>query len=250
MRSPIAHDLSSMDRYTFLTHSVYGAGKTHLLGDALRYYAAQGGSVRFVNIKGQDGYRSVAGLVDLAAIGETIDDYADWEALTADYPKRGLKCVGLDGIQDLAYLVIQKQVGNRMPRTGDAKNNEWGDVHFTARNVYRTLRTLADVVLVTCPSDRYKDPVTGEERINPDMPGAQSRTVVGEFDFVGYLKATTMGANRIDRVLQLQPMTNVATRQRLPRPITEDIKIPEGGGGWETFLAAVQRTLTPKEKAK
>ena len=245
-RTPFDLDLKQLDRFTLLLHSVYGAGKTHLLGDMLRE-ESQRGPVRFLNVRGQDGQLSAAGM-GLGPIGETIESLQDWDAVCAEYPGAKYRAVGIDGLRDLALLVMRAKVGDRLPRTGDNKVNEWGEVHFAAGNVYRMIRHLADIVVVTCPSDKYTDPVTGETRINPDMPGAQSRTCVGEFDFVAYLKATLKGPGRIDRALMLQPNSTIASRQRLPRPITADITIPEGGGGWRAFLGAVQATMATQTK--
>lgn len=248
MRKPFDLDLQTIDKFTVLIHSVYGVGKTHLLGDMLRTESTKG-TVRYINVKGQDGQLAISGmgLGKGGALAETIEDYKDWESLVAEYAGLKLRAVGLDGLKELSMLGMRSKVGDRLPRTGDNKSNEWGEVHFLASNMYKTIRLLADIVVVTVASDKYTDPVVGgEPRINPDLPGAQSRTVVGEFDFVAYLEATSLASSTghtLSRKLLLAPNKNISTRQRLPRPITTPIDIPEGGGGWQNFMNAVQTAM-------
>ena len=56
-RTPIVAS-TQFEGGTFLLHGPYGGGKTHLLGDMLATESEQG-PVRFINLKGEDGYLSI-----------------------------------------------------------------------------------------------------------------------------------------------------------------------------------------------
>ena len=53
-------DEQILDSYTFLVHGGRGSGKTHLVGDMLKY-EQQYGQVRLINVKGEDGALSHRG---------------------------------------------------------------------------------------------------------------------------------------------------------------------------------------------
>lgn len=236
-----------MVSYNMLLHGIPGAGKTHLLGDFLREEARRG-EVRFINIAGEDGFLSIANL-GLGPIGETVETYKDFREALAEYTRKGLQAVALDSFHRFCDLVMTDMFGEKLPQGGDNKQNEWSLYHFRMRNETDMLRQLARRVLTSALSDRYMDPVTGEPaRINPDLPGAQSRLALSRFDFIGYIEAKAMGPGRVKRTLMLTPNAKITTRQRLPRPITTDIDIPDGGGGYANFLAAVNAAMTPVKK--
>src|SRR3990167_11125059 len=71
MRTAFDLDLATLDTCLMLIHGAYACGKTHLQGDFLTW--AQGrGEVAFLNVKGEDGYASIAA-AGLWKVGETVD---------------------------------------------------------------------------------------------------------------------------------------------------------------------------------
>ena len=236
-RTPVPLDVADTTRgFTLLLHSLYGAGKTHFAGTALLAESAHG-PVRYVNVAGEDGYNTIAG-IGLGDVAETIDTRADYDALLADYRKRSLRLVVIDSLKHLIRIDMEAQIGPRPPRSGDNKSNEWGPIHFSAENLFNSTRGLAKYVIVTCPSDKYTNDITGATSINPDLPGRQSRLVVGCFDFVAYLQTTPTGPGRMTRTLQLTHSAAVTTRQRWSHSVP-DVVIPEGKGGWAAFMSAL-----------
>jgi hypothetical protein len=71
------------------------------------------------------------------------------------------------------------------------------------------------------------------------LPGRQAREILGRFDFVGYQSATVL--NKKTRwTLSFAPSEEIATRQRIPSPLLNELVIPSGGGGWAAFKSAIQ----------
>lgn len=238
---------NALPAFNVMLHAIPGAGKTHLLGDCLRAESKHG-DVRFLNIAGEDGYLSIANL-GLGTIGETVETYKDFREVLVDWAGKGLQAVTVDSFHRFCDLVMVDMFGERLPQSGDSKTNEWTLYHYRMRGETDQLRKLAKIVVVSCLSDRYVDPVTAEPaRINPDLPGAQSRLAVARFDFVGYIEAKTMGPQRVKRTLDFTPSSKITTRQRLPVPITSVIDIPEGGGGWRNFLNCVNVSMQKAQK--
>lgn len=237
-RKPL-QPIKSVEDFTFnmLVHGIPNSGKTHFLGDFLRT-EAQHGEVKYLNIAGED-YNTVPDLP-----GETIETFKDFEQVLAEWAKQGLQAVGLDSFHRFCDLVMTAQFGDRLPKTGSNSENEWSEYHFRMRNETNKLRLLAKRVVVSCMSDRYMDPVTQEPaRINPDLPGRQSRDALGRFTVIGYLETRLMGPGKLKRTLMLAPNNKVITRTNLPNPILEDVDIPHGGGGWANFMTAVQKAM-------
>src|SRR5262245_17566309 len=77
-------DLSraSLDNLAVLVHGTYGVGKTHLLGDYLRW-AKDRGPIAFLNLTGEDGYSSVAGM-GLGEAGWDVENTADFDKVLGD----------------------------------------------------------------------------------------------------------------------------------------------------------------------
>jgi len=244
MRSKFSLDLATkeLDRAMTLIHGGYAAGKTHLMADFLKYYS-QFGKVRFLNVIGEDGYMS-AQTFGLGDIGETVDKYSDMEAALADYKKDGILALGVDSMKPASRLAMTHVLGtdSRMPSVG-GNTNEWGAVHFAMENLTSKMRAVCPWVMCVCPSDKSVNQLDGKTYITPDLPGREAAGSAGWFDFVGYLWADVVGAGKVTRKIRFAPNTTILTRQRLPRPITQDITIPEGGGGWKEVLAAINTTL-------
>jgi hypothetical protein len=228
---------------------MYAAGKTHLVGDMLRT-EREHGPVLYVNIAGEDGYLTISRM-GLGEVGVTVETYDDLMTLIQEAAKTPYRAIGVDSLHALAQLAKDKVTGgNREPLipSGDqlrrGAKNEWPDVHRNMLNAVRGLRRLGDRILVTCAIDKAADPLdlSGSmrlTRIAPDLPGKEATMATGWFDFVGVLSVQAHTPTDAYRVLDFRPDGVVQVRQRLPRPITDVIKIPTGGGAW----AAILRTL-------
>ena len=239
MRHKLNLDLRSVDRIAMLIHSAYGAGKTYLVGDMLKAELERTkGPVLFVNVKGEDGTLSLADM-GLGDVGETVETLTDWKELVADAHKRGLKAIGVDSMKALVRLVMRDKIGVDRP----PEKTEYGIIHWVMENLATELRTLASVVLCVCPSDKSVNQLDGRTYITPDLPGREAAGSAGWFDFVGYLKADTLSPKEVTRAITFAPNASIITRQRLPKPITHDISIPTGKGGWAAIRGAIEKAL-------
>jgi len=251
MRRPIDLDLRTAESYTVLVHGIRNVGKTHFVGDALRD-EAKVGPVRFLNILGEDGEKTLAHH-GLGKSGETVENIKDFDDALADCYKLKLQAVGLDSIQPLALMCLFEVVGaDRLPdgknpgEGGDGERSKalWAQGRIAFENRLKRLRGAARYVIATCPSDKSVNEVTGEKSITPDLFGKSVSAAVGSFDFVGYMDAKVIGPGKIRRALSFAPSANISTKQRLPIPILRPIIIPDGGGGWAAFRAEVEKSLT------
>lgn len=226
----------------FLIHGGYASGKTHLMADFLAHYKEQGGKVKFLNVIGEDGYRSAmhSGLEE----GETVESYKDMIEALQEARQEGVVAVGLDSLKAAVRLVMAHVLGSpdRLPSIGGNKN-EWGEVHFSVELFTTALRGAAPWVLTTCPSDKSVNQLDGRTYITPDLPGRQAAGSAGWFDFVAYLTADVQGPGNVVRKLMFTPNGAIVTRQRLPEPIVKDVVLPNGKGGWQRVLDAINAKL-------
>jgi len=251
--------LRSLDTFALLLHSGPGAGKTHFMGDAC-FYEQQNGPVGYVNIKGQEGWLSLAeyefGEQMHAETVETLDDFME---CMADFQSMGMACNTVDSLRDLLRLCVINTTGtDRPPKVGGNNNNEYSQIYFDFERAIRVMKDSARRVITCSTSDRSTDQLTGKVNIVPDLPGRQGNGIAALFDFVGYMHASTnLGMSK--RNLSFQTMTvsvsktdeiSILTRQRLARAITKDIVIPNGKGGWEAMLTVFQEHLVLKDDEK
>lgn len=251
MREKFSLDLKtpSLEKTIMLIHGGYASGKTYLMADFLKYYKSAG-PVKFINVAGEDGYLS-AQTFGLGDIGETANTYDDLEAILNDCKKDKTVAIGLDSMKAAARLAMIKVVGSsdRMPSVG-GQGNEWGDVHFKMENLTNRLRNAALFVLCVCPSDKSVNQLDGRTYITPDLPGREAAGSAGWFDFVGYINADVTGPGKIKRTVKFAPNNSILTRQRLPKPIINDIELPEGEGGWKKILDTINGSLSGVTMAK
>ena len=241
MRHKLNLDLRNLDKVVMLIHGAYSTGKTHLVGDALRSESKHG-PVLFINVKGEDGTLSLAEMA-LGEIGETVENIKDWKDCINDYRSKQLRGLGVDSLKALCRLVMEGKVsGDRPP-----EKTEYGLIHWFMESLTKELRTLAPIVLCVCPSDKSINQLDGRTYITPDLPGREAAGSAGWFDFVGYLKADTLSATQVKRAVTFAPSPAIITRQRLPRPITTDIDIPTGEGGWNAIMSALNKALEIKK---
>lgn len=241
-------DLATLDRFTMLLHGGPSVGKTHLVGDMLATYKEGGGKVRFLNIRGEDGFSTVAGM-GLGEIAETVENVKDFEEAVSEYKREGLAALGIDGGPVFYRQIMQSIAGDRLPRVG-GNTNEWGEIHFKGTQLLTDLHYVAPVVLMTALTDLSMDQITGETKRTPDFPGRMAAGVAGLFDFVFYMETKITGPKTLKRELFMQPILKTIIRARSPRPLIPSLEMPEGRGGWALVYRALQDAYTPKEATK
>jgi len=246
-------DLTSLDRFTMLVYGAYGCGKTHLLGDFLRWASAQG-PIAFINIKGQeDGELSLVGM-GLGAVGIHIDTPGDLEGALEMLQPKGLVALAVDTLSAYESAVRVDVIGSdRLPDAkidGERAKALWGQIKIKTRAGVVASRHAARYVVWSAPFDRSEDPFGGPGRfLSPDLIGKSSRAAIGWFDLAALMEAKLVGPGRVQRTLSLAPRGDAYTRVRLPKPLLKEIDIPEGGGGWAKLYEAIQATMPvpPKE---
>ena len=234
-------DIQELTGYTFLVHGINASGKTHLLGDFLHTEQEGGKKCKFVNVKGEDGMLTLMGM-GLGNIGETVESYDDYDQVLDQCIREQYHALAVDSLEPLNRWVRAKLFAgsDRMPN-GAA---EWQELHRLMANLMTKQRRAAKYVVCACTSDKSTDVVTGKVTITPDLPGREARGAAGWFDFVGYLDVAIVGPGRVQRVLVMVPNNAITVRQRLPVPITDDIKLPNGQGGWLAIRTAIQQAAT------
>jgi hypothetical protein len=241
MRKRFNLDLSTLDEMMILIHGGYGKGKTHLGGDMLRTEMAHG-PVKYINVRGEDGFTSIArfGLGDVA---ETCEDYNDLKAVRDELRQKPARAVVLDSAKQVGSLIAKSITGSDRPlRTGNT-NNEYGPFNWEIDHFFKSLRGCAQVFMVICPSDKSVDQLSGDILWTPDLPGRNAVGSAGWFDFVFVLDAKVIGPNKVARRLITGPESNIVTRTRLPQPLPTQIEVPEGGGGWQKLRTAIETTF-------
>ena len=250
MRQKLNLDLTTLDRVMMLIQGPYGAGKTHLQGDFLKW-AKQFGKVAFINIKGEDGYGSLSAM-GLGEIAETAENLADYDSIVADYSKQGYYGVAADSLPALEDLVVRSVMPDGALRYPDPKLDGerakmlWGQIKMLLRARVTASRSIGKVVLWVASYD--KSEVEGEGKLTaPNLIGKSARASAGWFDFLGTLTADTKSPTSVTRSVSFAPSTTVLSRQRVAKTITAPIIIPEGGGGWEAIWKALLAAMPTKE---
>lgn len=222
-----------------LVHGGRASGKTYLQGDFL-CTEMKNGPVRFINVAGEDGALTLRGM-GLGEVGETIESYKDFMEAITEYTGLHLQALAVDSAHALSRWIMQKVTkSDRLPEIRK-ESNEWGELHHISYNTYLALRRAAKYVMCSCPSDKSVEQLSGKTLITPDLPGRQAAGCAGWFDFVGYLEATPIGPNDIQRRFMMTPNASVIVRQRLPKQITEPIIIPTGPGGWNAIKTHIEK---------
>ena len=246
MRDRFNLDMKNMERCLTLIHGNYGSGKTFLQGDFL-LDESQYGKVLFINVRGEDGYLSIANL-GLGEIAETIEDYKDFKELVNDYAGK-FHAFALDSLVALDRIITTSVVGIGKSPEG---HDDWGKFHNQADLAAGLLRTIAPWGLCVASSDVSVDNVARGEagnpkgfqgRVTPDLPGRQAAGIAGKMDLVGHMRAETISPKMVKRTVSFQPSKNALTRQRLPSSIPGDIVIPDGRGGWAAIKQAIELAL-------
>lgn len=230
-------DLDDQDLkgYNILIHGINASGKTHLIGDFLATEKANG-SVRFINVRGEDGMLTLKGM-GLGKVGETIGSYDEMEQALDDCRKTGIHACGIDSLAPLnSWARVKSFKTDRMPSSPD----EWTELHRLMNNIMFKAKGSVKLLMCSCPSDRSVDQVTQKTYVTPDLPGKEARSSAGWFDFVGYLSAEATTPTTVKRTLLMAPNGTITVRQRLPKQITSAIELPNGLGGWLAVRKAIE----------
>lgn len=261
MRTPLDLSIRDLKRFAIIIHGEYNTGKTHLAGDMLAY-EREFGPVAYMNVKGEDGWQTITdmGHNPQNTFAETVETYDDMLGYLEDCKKKKIHALAVDSLRLLYNAVLVKVVGaNRLPDAsspqkggdGDRSRQLWGQARFQTEQFLGLMHYAADIVLVTCPSAKSENEITGEKRIAPDIYGAMANACIGAFDFAGFLKLVNKGPKDIERSVSFVAQGMTLTRQRLPNPTTEPIILPVGRGGWKAIKDALQKGMgSPQEEKK
>lgn len=250
MPNPFDLNLATLDRLSVLLQGIPNSGKTFLSGDML-HYERQYGPVKFINVKGEDGWGSIAGM-DLGGIGVTVASEADVQAVAADMVREKTHAAVLDGSR-LLYSAIITQIVQadkpgqyRLPDAkldGDRSKSYWASARFRMEQNIILLKTSCNIFMATTVSAQDVHEITGEKQVAPDIYGKMGSGMIGLFDFAGKMEWTVLGPGRIRREVSFQTRNDVQTRQRLAVPVTENLILPDGPGGWAVVKTAFQKGL-------
>ena len=229
----------------------YGSGKTRMLRDAIEHELAQGvdpSRILYACMADDEGYMPLKGLKVPAV---ELENGKDIDTLIEQYSKEPLHLLCADGMDKLSDMSMVATIGSdRAPRTGSAKENEWNEVHRAFFRRVSKLRKCASYFLAASPADKHTNPVTGDSRVYPDLPGSQASKVVGAFDFTVGVEVQLSSLGKVTRFLRVKPtgdgggkVVAFKLRQRLVRELREDIQIPEGGGAWAILKAQIAAAM-------
>jgi len=237
-------DNVALDDIRVLIHSIRAGGKTHLLGDFLKYESAHG-SVAYVNTDGE-GLMTIKG-IGLGNIAYRVETLKDFKELMAQFAAKPLHAMGVDSLQVLERMVILAVTGtaDRSPISTKDKN-EWVDIGREFNNALGSMWKATRLLMCTAPSALNLDPITNNPRvISPDLSGQRALGCAGYFEYVGYIKMLVMAPGKVKRVVQFAPDGVTLVRQQMPNSIKEDIALPEGAGGWLAIKTAIQKGMEP-----
>lgn len=232
---------------TLLLHGNYGSGKTHLLGDYLRFEAERTKQpVFFINMKGEDGYTTVVDLEDVPGImAVTVDTYDDLMLALTEAKKLNASAGGIDGYHRIYPFTFRKKLGaDRLPIVGGS-TNEWSECHKLVEDLTDTLRYYAPFIFCTSASDKSVDQIKGETQTTPNFAGRNAAGIAGHFDYVFCLENEVLGPGKIRRVLRTAPVAKMVVRYRLPKPLPTELVMPEGRGGWKMIRAEIEKAIAP-----
>jgi hypothetical protein len=241
-------DKAELDRLGVLVHGAYGVGKTHFEGDFLRWAVKQGKKARFISIIGEDGHKTLKGM-GLGELGEEVTTPADFNTAVAEAATDKVEALAVDSLPAYANMVLRSFFQGELRYPDPTKDGQravmlWGQLKMLTMGAVLRTREAVPFVLWVSAHDKGEDPIQGGGKtITPDMVGKQALGCIGWFDAVMHLRAQTVGPNKVRRWLEVAPSEQVATRQRFPNVITEDIPVPEKEGGWEAFYQRVQKAM-------
>ena len=250
MRTKFNLDIQPLEGFTLLVHGDRGVGKTYLIGDALKAESKHG-KVKYINITGEDGMRTIAGL-GLGDIGETIDNYDDLIEIITECSAGKYQALGLDTYTMFAKLAMRKVTGgDRLPiipsrdQLKAGMSNEWPEVHRLMEGAAVKLRRAAKYIIVSSPSDKSVGLLDMSVNAKPDciapnLPGKEATESIGWFDYVGYIDLKPVRPGVFSRTFSMVPDGVTKVKARVPTMITTVQKLPEGAGGWLLIKKAIE----------
>ena len=257
MRQRFNLNVADLKRPSVLIQGIPNSGKTHLAGDMLRT-EQEFGPVRFINIKGEDGWQSIAHM-GLGDIGITVDAATDVRELAGEFVRDKVHAAVLDGARLLYGLLLVAMVQSdpkcatevRLPDArfdGEKSKGYWSQARFQMEQTITLLKTSVNVLMATTVSAQDVHEITGLKQIAPDIYGKMGSGLIGLFDFSGYIKAEVIGPGRSQRTVSFEVRNDVQTRQRLAFPLKDPIVLPEGFGGWQKIKTALAGGLGKETK--
>ena len=242
-------DQLKLEELRVLIHSIRAGGKTHLVGDFLKY-ESQFGPVAYVNTDGE-GLMTIKG-IGLGSVGYRVETLKDFKELMLEFSKNKLHALGIDSLQVLERMVRFAVLGtvDRSPISTKDKN-EWVDIGREFDNALASTWKATKLLMCTCPSAINQDPITNNPRlISPDLSGQRALGCAGYFEYVGYIKILHMGQGKVKRAMQFAPDGVTLVRQQIPNSITEDIQLPEGPGGWKAIKDRITKGMETNGTSK
>ena len=255
MPNPFNLNLSTLERFSVLLQGIPNSGKTFMGGDMLKY-EGQYGPTCFINVKGEDGWASIAGM-ELGNIGYTVENEAQVAEMAAEMIRNKIHAAVLDGARPLFNSIIigilqaDKPDQRRLPDSkldGDRSKSYWSQARFRMEENIKLLKSACKIFMASSVSAQDVHEITGEKQIAPDIYGKTGSGLVGLFDFAGYMTWSLQGPGRVRREVSFQTRSDVQTRQRLASEIKENIVLPDGPGGWALVKAAFQKGLRKESK--
>lgn len=260
-------NLRSLDRFSMLVHGDYNTFKTYMVGSFLSYLIRQDKRVVFWNVKGEDGYQTLAAFPEIDPkkhIWE-LETYQDIETALAELVAKPYDGLGIDSGKLWADKVMLMFTGGedrplRVPKGKGDHSQEWPLMHHKMERMMQAIRQCAAQAMITCPSDlsaHHLDPSTDtwtkEKRVTPNYPGNEATRASGWFDYVGYaeVRATAPGEQR--RLLHFEYSEKFVSRARVITPFKEAIRIPDcsppyqGPSAWEIVQAELKAHLGQKD---
>jgi len=256
LRKGLNQDLETLDDgFSICTHGSNNTLKTYLGGSMLQWLLKQGKRVVFLNISGENGYRTLANfpLIEPSKHLWDAETYQDIEQAQEDLEKDPVDGLVVDSgkiFAEKVALKITKGVNRPLVVSNQqgVSNTDWPDMNFYLPQMVQRLRRCAKYVMITCTSKVAADPLDASGRwfekksrqIRPAFPGQSSGFSVGWFDFLAYCEVDA-DLGKIDRFLHLEYSDDFSTRARVVTQFTKPIKVLEGPDCWEAVYKEMEK---------
>jgi len=224
---------------SLLVHGNYNGGKTHLLGSLLSHEKQYGKCV-YVNVQGEEmGSLLAFDLTDVELY--QIESVLEVPGLVRDIGT--VHAIVLDSVQRLGEIAGEKVTGgSRSVGDKDDHGKEWNRLKFEVFKVLELFKRASTLFAAVCPSGYHENQITKTTKIIPRLPGV-GEDLVGRFNFVGYMEATTLSTTRTDRTIDFQTRTDATTRCNAPTQPSKKLAIPDGVDAWVPIKRGLEYAL-------
>lgn len=226
---------------TLLLHALNNVGKTHIIGSMLEH-EQQYGKCLYACMAGEPNGTLAAydlGEVELVEF-ETVDELTKFTKDNAV----GWHAVGLDSLQRLGELAGNKVTGGAyIVGAKEDHGRDWAKLKFETFKALMLLVQKCDLLVAVCPSRQHENQITKAVRVVPDVSGI-SETIIGRFNFGGYLEATPLGPGNVSRTVSFHTRLDAVTRWNAPNEIRKPVTIPSGTDCWQAIRTAIINGLT------